>query len=53
MENKKRQSKLKLFMSQQQRNKLGDLPTYHSFCFDKTGVSRPGKTARDRSKKAG
>ena len=26
------------------------LPTWHSICFEKTGVSRPGKTARDRAK---
>ena len=26
------------------------IPTWHSVCFDKTGVSRPGKTARDRAK---
>ena len=25
-------------------------PTWHSICMDKTGVSRPGKTARDRAK---
>ncbi len=28
------------------------LPTWHSICFEKTGVSRPGKTARDRAKLA-
>ena len=27
------------------------LPTWHSVCMEKTGVSRPGKTARDRAKK--
>ena len=27
------------------------LPTLHSTCMEKTGVSRPGKTARDRAKK--
>ncbi len=26
-------------------------PTWHSICMDKTGVGRPGKTARDRAKK--
>jgi hypothetical protein len=26
-------------------------PTWHSVCVEKTGVSRPGKTARDRAKK--
>jgi hypothetical protein len=25
-------------------------PTWHSICMEKTGVSRPGKTARDRAK---
>ena len=25
------------------------LPTWHSICTDKTGVARPGKTARDRA----
>ena len=27
------------------------LPTLHSTCMEKTGVSRPGKTARDRANK--
>ena len=27
------------------------LPTLHSTCMEKTGVARPGKTARDRSKR--
>ena len=26
-------------------------PTWHSICMEKTGVSRPGKTARDRANK--
>ena len=26
------------------------LPTWHSICMERTGVSRPGKTARDRAK---
>ena len=26
-------------------------PTWHSVCVEKTGVARPGKTARDRAKK--
>ena len=26
-------------------------PTWHSVCMEKTGVARPGKTARDRAKK--
>ena len=35
-------------------NSKGELvryPTWHSICMEKTGVSRPGKTARDRAKK--
>ena len=34
-------------------NSKGELvryPTLHSTCMEKTGVSRPGKTARDRAK---
>ena len=27
------------------------LPTWHSICTEKTGVARPGKTARDRANK--
>ena len=26
-------------------------PTWHSVCMEKTGVARPGKTARDRANK--
>ena len=26
-------------------------PTWHSICMEKTGVGRPGKTARDRANK--
>ena len=26
-------------------------PSWHSICMDKTGVARPGKTARDRANK--
>ena len=29
---------------------LVKLPTLHSTCMELTGVSRPGKTARDRAK---
>ena len=35
-------------------NSKGELvryPTLHSTCMEKTGVSRPGKTARDRAKR--
>ena len=41
------ESKLKKFMTSDQRAQLGDLPTYHSNCFAKFGISRPGKTAKD------
>ena len=27
------------------------LPTWHSICMERTGVARPGKTARDRANK--
>ena len=27
------------------------LPTWHSICMERSGVARPGKTARDRAKK--
>jgi|TARA_Y100000310_G_C20070657_1_gene529219 hypothetical protein len=47
----KHESRLKKFMTLDQRAKIGNLPTYHLHCFDKTGVSRPGKTARDKAKK--
>jgi hypothetical protein len=45
------QSTLKKYMKPQQKAALGDLPTTHQNCFERTGVSRPGKTARDRAKK--
>jgi len=44
---------LKYHMTQAQRSSMGSLPTWHSTCFEKTGVSRPGKTARDRWKRTG
>lgn len=44
-------STLKQYMSKQQRDSLGNLPTTHQNCLDKTGVARPGKTARDKAKK--
>jgi len=40
--------------SMSQVNSKGErerLPTLHSTCMEKTGVSRPGKTARDRANK--
>jgi hypothetical protein len=44
---------LKNYMSSQQRNALGDLPTTHRNCIEKCGVARPGKTRRDRAAKGG
>ena len=32
------------------KGELVRLPTLHSTCMELTGVSRPGKTARDRAK---
>ena len=43
---------LKDFMTSKQRKAMKGLPTYHSICLEKTGVARPGKTARDRAIKA-
>jgi len=34
-------------MTVDQQNQLRGLPTYHSICFTKFGISRPGKTAKD------
>lgn len=45
------QSTLKKHMKPQHKAALGDLPTYHQNCVERTGVARPGKTARDRAKK--
>ena len=39
---------LKDYWSENQREAMDGLPTYHSNCLKKTGVARPGKTARDR-----
>jgi len=41
------ESKLKKFMTVDQQNQLRGLPTHHSICFAKFGISRPGKTAKD------
>jgi len=43
---------LKDYMTPTQREKLKNLPTWHSICTEKTGVARPGKTARDRAKRS-
>jgi hypothetical protein len=37
------------FMSAGQKAKMGKLPRTHQNCLDKTGVARPGKTAKDRA----
>ena len=41
---------LKEAMKPAQRASIGGLPTTHKNCIAKTGVARPGKTARDRYK---
>lgn len=38
------------FMSQTQRDAMGKLPRTHENCIEKTGVARPGKTAKDRAR---
>ena len=45
-----RNKSLRDFMTPQQRKAMQGLPTYHSNCLAKTGVARPGKTARDRAR---
>jgi hypothetical protein len=42
-------STLKDFMSTSDRQSVGDQPTTHRNCIEKTGKARPGKTARDRA----
>jgi len=48
----KERKTLKDFMTPSQRAALGDKPTWHKHCVEKTGVARPGKTARERAKKS-
>lgn len=48
---KKKQYTLKECMTARQRLLLGDHPTTHENCDIYIGVSRPGKTARDRLKR--
>lgn len=43
-------SSLKEYMSKKDAAALGKLPTSHLNCKDKTGVFRPGKTARDKAR---
>lgn len=42
-------STLKQFMRDDHRAMLGDRPTQHDICIDRTGIARPGKTARDKA----
>ena len=37
------------YMSAKDKSAMGDLPRTHENCTDKTGVARPGKTAKDRA----
>ena len=46
-----RNNTLKDFMTRKQFEAMKGLPTYHDNCLRKTGVARPGKTARDRAKR--
>ena len=36
------------FMNPKQKAAMGELPRTHENCIAKTGVARPGKTAKDR-----
>lgn len=38
------------YMSGGQKASMGTLPRTHANCKDKTGVFRPGKTAKDKAK---
>lgn len=42
---------LRDYMTKAQLKSMENLPTYHSNCLKKTGLARPGKTARDRARK--
>jgi len=46
-----RNKSLRDFMTEKQRKAMKGLPTFHCNCLEKTGVARPGKTARDRATK--
>ena len=43
------ESTLKQYMTQAQRNKIGNQPTTHRNMIDCFGMARVGKTARDRA----
>ena len=38
------------FMTETQKIAMGNLPRTHQNCLAKTGVMRPGKTAKDRAR---
>ena len=38
------------YMTETQKTAMGSLPRTHQNCIEKTGVARPGKTAKDRAK---
>lgn len=40
------------YMTAAQRSALGNMARTHQNCKDKTGVCRPGKTAKDRAKQS-
>ncbi len=40
----------KYYMTRNDTEKMGQLPRTHANCMLKTGVARPGKTAKDRER---
>jgi len=40
----------KEYMNNTQITAMGSLPRTHQNCLEKTGVARPGKTAKDRAR---
>ena len=38
------------YMNKTQQIAMGSLPRTHQNCIEKTGVARPGKTAKDRAR---
>ena len=43
----------KEYMTETQKTAMGNLPRTHQNCIAKTGVARPGKTAKDRAARGG
>lgn len=41
----------KFYMTQAERDALGDAPRTHQNCRDKTGRNRPGKTGQDKARR--